>query len=537
MGKRKRQFGAQDIGAELLPIITTGLYRDPLDALREYVQNAIDAKAKRVEIKVTPDLVSIRDDGQGMTRDVAERAIRLGMSEKNPAEDVGFRGVGVYSGFNICNRLEIFTRARESEASRLVFDFEKIRDRLAEEEDRRLAGEPSDLDLVGLFADAVLVDTPEESALEDTGTLVLMVGLKGEIVKRLTDGAKVREYLQSVVPLPFNPSFKHKATIEGKFREEDYRVIELSLNPDDPHDQLYRPYSDSMFTHGEGTPPRFFDVKHKLGKGKLGFAWVCLNDARKYLPEKGLRGLLVKKFGFSVGDRRFFAPFFSRAVFNNRITGEIIITRKDLLPNASRTEFEPGPLRDSLYMAFSDLAQEISTWGDAVQNTLKAQEELDTITPLVFRILDDIKASERDVLTLLRYNNELASHEKALNNHRHTLLRTSAAVFRKTEAALEEAKKQIAEVLRSQQPARSKRGRMLRASKAKAGAPNQHELFHAEDKPASVLEALQAMDIEVSTPIRLFVDYLEQEVLRQKMDAAEYAEFLDDLMTYLEESL
>jgi len=42
----KKKFGAQDIGAELLPVITRGLYRDPLDALREYIQNAIDAKAK-----------------------------------------------------------------------------------------------------------------------------------------------------------------------------------------------------------------------------------------------------------------------------------------------------------------------------------------------------------------------------------------------------------------------------------------------------------------------------------------------------------
>jgi len=537
MGERKRQFGAKDIGAELLPIITKGLYRDPLDALREYVQNAIDAKAKRVEIRITPDLVSIRDDGQGMTPVVAGRAIRLGMSEKNPTEDVGFRGIGVYSGFNVCNKLEIYSRAKGSDGSRLLFDFERIRDRLADEEDRRMAGAPSDVDLITLLSDAVVVDSPKEFPLEGTGTLVVMVGLKGEIVKRLTDDTKVREYLQSVVPLPFAPDFRYKHAIESKFREEDYRVVELSLNADDAHGQLYRPYSDTIFTHGEGTPPKFFDVKHKLGKGRLGFAWVCLNDARKYLPEKGLRGLLVKKFGFSVSDRRFFAPFFSRAVFNNRITGEVIITHKDLLPNASRTEFEPSPLRDSLYMAFSALAQEISTWGDAVQNTLKAQEELDTIAPLVFGILDRIKGSERDVLALLEYNNELASHEKTLNNHRNTLLKTSATVFRKTEAALEEAKKQIAEVLRSQQPVRSKRRRMLRASKGKARAPSERDLFHAQDKPTNVLEVLQAMDVEVSKPIRLLVEYLDQEVLRQKMEGREYAEFLEDLMTYLEESL
>ena len=117
MRDKRKQFGPKDIGAELLPIITRGLYRDPLDALREYIQNSIDAEAKSVYVKVTPDLVSIRDDGNGMAREVAQRAIRLGMSEKNPKHDIGFRGIGVYSAFNICDRLEIYSRTTAAEES------------------------------------------------------------------------------------------------------------------------------------------------------------------------------------------------------------------------------------------------------------------------------------------------------------------------------------------------------------------------------------------------------------------------------------
>jgi len=38
----KIRFDKKDIGAELLSILTTGLYRDTLDTLREYIQNGID---------------------------------------------------------------------------------------------------------------------------------------------------------------------------------------------------------------------------------------------------------------------------------------------------------------------------------------------------------------------------------------------------------------------------------------------------------------------------------------------------------------
>jgi len=68
-----------------------------------------------------------------MNRKQARHAIRLGMSEKKPTEDVGFRGIGVYSGFNMCNQLEIVTKSAGAEPSKIVFDFGRIREILSEE--------------------------------------------------------------------------------------------------------------------------------------------------------------------------------------------------------------------------------------------------------------------------------------------------------------------------------------------------------------------------------------------------------------------
>jgi hypothetical protein len=533
-----KEFGAKDIGAELLPVITKGLYRDPLDTLREYIQNAIDAKAKKVEIEVSQDLVSVRDDGTGMTKEIARKAIRLGMSEKDPNEDVGFRGIGVYSAFNVCNELEIYTKPDKGPSSRLIFEFAKIREMLKDEEKRRMNGEPTRLYLEKLLNESVRAEECHDCPLENTGTLVIMKGIRGNVYRRLIDREQVIEYLHGAVPLPFSPKFKHKNKIETKFQEEDYRVITLELTIHGHKEQLFRPYNDTIFSHGTGFGPKYFQIKNKMGKGKLGFAWVCLNDARKYLPEKNLRGLLIKKFGFSVGGRDSFAKFFSRAVFNNRITGEIIIKDEQLLPNAARTEFEPSAIRDSLYMGFAELAADISSWANGIQNELKAQEELQNISPAVFHMLKAIPASERDVTTLLRFNTTLDWYEERLKTHENILKKLQKDLLDRTLAALNQAKSDIKKILAAKKESSAeKRERRAKNENVQKTAPAPKELIYAKDKVKNVLEAIALIDIEVNENVRTLVEYLDQEVIKHKLTEGEYSEFLEELIDYLEENI
>ena len=91
-----------EIGAELLDILSRGLYSDAKDAIREYVQNGVDAQATRVTITVRGPSATIRDDGLGMDWDTLRRARRFGISDKNPHIHVGFRGIGIYAAFGMC---------------------------------------------------------------------------------------------------------------------------------------------------------------------------------------------------------------------------------------------------------------------------------------------------------------------------------------------------------------------------------------------------------------------------------------------------
>src|ERR1041385_2577706 len=76
------EINPDDIGGELLAVLTKGLYTNPMDCIREYVQNAVDAGADNVKIKITGNSVFIHDDGRGMNLSDLLQARQFGLSYK-----------------------------------------------------------------------------------------------------------------------------------------------------------------------------------------------------------------------------------------------------------------------------------------------------------------------------------------------------------------------------------------------------------------------------------------------------------------------
>ena len=103
-----------EIGGELLDILSRGLYSDARDVIREYAQNGIDANASHILVTVAGPQVVIRDDGVGMDWETIRKARRFGLSEKNSRDNVGFRGIGLYSAFGMCEILSITSHPAES---------------------------------------------------------------------------------------------------------------------------------------------------------------------------------------------------------------------------------------------------------------------------------------------------------------------------------------------------------------------------------------------------------------------------------------
>ncbi len=126
-----------DIGGEIISILTRGMYPDPKDAIREYIQNGIDAQSKEISVKVGQNTVVIQDDGSGMDQKTMRKAVRIGVSDKIPSKDVGFMGIGIYSSFHLCDNLTIYSNTNNL-PNKLTIDFRGMREILKEEKLKRL---------------------------------------------------------------------------------------------------------------------------------------------------------------------------------------------------------------------------------------------------------------------------------------------------------------------------------------------------------------------------------------------------------------
>lgn len=359
-----------DIGAEIISILTKGMYPDPRDAVREYIQNAIDAGSKSVDIKVRQNSVIVEDDGSGMDYSTLRKAVRVGVSDKKPGKDIGFMGIGIYSSFHLCDTLLIFTRKKGKLPQSLEMDFKGMRILLEQEREKRLSEEIKSEDLTSL--QSLLeeyIKVPEEDSvaeeeypIEESGTRVELIGLNPVLDDLLNNFDDLSNYLQDVVPLHFNKEkFKWAEQIESKINKVSkdhkakFELINLKLQVGSQIESLYRPYTDDIFTNNISREPDFVEIKND--GVFLGLAWGCLNSSRDriILPKKdernrNLRGFIIKKQGFSIGNREDLSKYFGPSnTYYHRYTGEVIIVNNQILPNAARNDIEASDLKKILF--------------------------------------------------------------------------------------------------------------------------------------------------------------------------------------------
>ena len=529
-------FSREDIGGELLPILTRGLYRDTLDCLREYIQNAIDAEASQITVIIDPDVVSISDDGVGMDKNEARKAMRLGISEKNPRENIGFRGIGIYSGFNLCDSLEVFTKsAADDETYRLSFDFKQIRKELLEEQERQNQGEAPSLYLQQLLEETVFMEPTRDDVIRSHGTRVFMSGLLSEAYRRINDWNEVERYLQNVVPLPFWPDFKFREVIEEKFEQKDYRVVPLTLQIGELAASLYRPYTDKVFRHKGKHAPKFFDL-HK-GNHNFGFAWVCVNDARETIKDLNVRGLLIKKFGFSIGDRHYLEPYFGRTVISRRITGEIIVTHPGLLPNAARSDFEHNTVRQVFAETLPKFIRQVDSWANDIQETDRARTVLAELSDELADINKNLPTIQRDREQLLKVNAQLADVTRRLEPHKRRLTKNEPNELNKYQELLDGNQKFVRDALAIQRRARRKiEDEVIKSVQREALKLTPAEQQRKDSVPTDLIGLLDAYSLLDSKNLRRFMLHLDEHVLKLHLTADRYMQVIQELRDYLEEN-
>ena len=112
-------------------LITIGerLYSESIDLIRELVNNAYDADATEVDIKMTDEVIEVKDNGTGMDREGLKQYFNIGSPEKllkakSPLfhrDRIGQFGIGKFASLSACECFEVYTQKGDF-AARVTFD-------------------------------------------------------------------------------------------------------------------------------------------------------------------------------------------------------------------------------------------------------------------------------------------------------------------------------------------------------------------------------------------------------------------------------
>lgn len=369
-----------EIGGELLDILSRGLYTDAKDSIREYVQNGIDAGANTIIVNVSGPVVMIRDDGHGMGMNELRKARRFGISDKNPKLQVGYRGIGIYASFGMCEGLVITTRkSGMRELLHLRIDFGPMRRTLEKD---RVAEKRAGVALTNLLYEHTgFYQEDYDGNAEDQFTLVTLEGLLQEYRAQLTDLDKIKTYLLNTVPITF-PDQGYGSVINGWLREH------VGLNPvkillrieKEPETAIEQPIAKDV------SEPQYQIIKDAQGHN-LAFIWYCLSNKGERLTSpngadegSGTSGFLLKLKGFTLGDRTRLKPLWppvgGRTLYHH-YTGEVhALDNAEVFPNAARNDLEPGESKQVLIRYLRDYFDELSKRADLSRSIISIQRRL-----------------------------------------------------------------------------------------------------------------------------------------------------------------
>jgi hypothetical protein len=341
------------VGKDILELLSSAMYVDPLTIYREFVQNAADAIDEAEEqglykgstqprIDITVDFQSrtakVRDNGVGIARNwVARRLAALGASKKRGKGVRGFRGVGRLSALAYCQELVFRTKtANDDCVYAMHWDCRKLKELLRDHE--------SDADLNAILHAIVTVDSiPSTNYPAHFFEVELRQVVRHKNDLLLNDAA-ISHYLAQVCPVPFAPQFSIGKQIQ-QFLDEFNANKTYSIFVNDNKRPIVRPF------HGE------FEVKKGIKNSKLeletfqipgvssgevdAIGWILHHDYLGALSGLlGVNGLRIRAGNIQIGDASTLQGVFPEPRFNSWAMGEVHVLNPRLVPNGRRDDFE-----------------------------------------------------------------------------------------------------------------------------------------------------------------------------------------------------
>jgi molecular chaperone HtpG len=338
------------VGKDILELLSTSMYVDPMSMYREYIQNSADAVdlaqsagllhvPGSVEIRIdqAKRTVFIRDNGSGLAKEqFVQQLTALGGSKKRGTRARGFRGVGRLAGLAFCQEL-IFRSRQDGEGTihEIRWDSREVRSLL------RSADHSSDLREIV----AKTIQTREVPS-GNWPKRFFEVELRGVVRHRddrLLNEELVTHYLEQVCPVGFSPDFRFGDQIRSFMETHGIRSGAINLEITG-RGLIYRPHRNSTVM-GKSGQTHFQELTTLYTPGRDGHVaaatWILHHEYRGALPSSSMvEGWRLRCGDIQVGDNTVLQSLFPESRFNAWCVAETHVLDPRILPNGRRDHFE-----------------------------------------------------------------------------------------------------------------------------------------------------------------------------------------------------
>ncbi|HEV7512727.1 MAG TPA: hypothetical protein VGO27_13610, partial [Candidatus Acidoferrum sp.] len=361
------------IGKDILELLSSAMYVDPLSIYREYIQNSADSidearqaslyhgpKQPRIDITIDPRTrtARIRDNGIGVRGAVfSRRMTSIGASKKRGTHARGFRGVGRLSGLAYCQELVMRSKSVDDEVVlEIRWDCRRFRELLR---DNTFQGT-----LDELIWEVVSLDTLDAAAFPDHFFEVEMVQVNRYKNDLLLNDDSLGDYISQTGPVPFSPEFTFGTSISSRLRKwelgEHYKIfLNGSTEP------IYRPFRDEFPVNPQVkdvfTGVEFHEIP-AVGEGLDAVGWILHHSYRGALSDTlRMKGLRLRVGNIQVGGDTILQAQFPEPRFNAWSIGEFhVIPSSRLTPNGRRDDFEHNNHYFNLQKHVTGVARDIA---------------------------------------------------------------------------------------------------------------------------------------------------------------------------------
>ncbi len=111
--ENKKEFLVPTIGLDAIKILGNNMYSNSAYAIAELIANAHDAKAENVSINIQEKLITILDDGIGMSiEDLENKYLNIGSDLRDSSDKLkmGRKGIGKLASLFISNEVRVLTK-------------------------------------------------------------------------------------------------------------------------------------------------------------------------------------------------------------------------------------------------------------------------------------------------------------------------------------------------------------------------------------------------------------------------------------------